>query len=93
MQAASCCEYSVLGTPFAALPAVCHGSTAIDQQRRIADSSLFDFANVKAIALAKHLPVDVAKLVTANVRTMLLELNAEAFVRRAVTAGTDPSTT
>ena len=73
-----------------AIAAVAHRTAAIDQQSATEIRFLFVLANVKPVTLGERLPVDIPRLVAGNVGTVLLELDAEALMWRAMSTAAKP---
>ena len=71
------------------VPAVIHRAAHVEQQRGAEVRFLLVFSNVKAVRTAENAPVDVPDFVAGNVLAVLLELDAEALVGRAVHAGAE----
>src|SRR6185503_898756 len=70
--------------------AVVHRAARVEQHRAAEVRLLLVLADVEAVGLAEHAPVEVADLVAVDVLAVLLELHAEALVGRAVEAGAEP---
>jgi len=64
--------------------AVIHAATGIEHDGGAQIGLLVVFADVKAVAAAKDLPVKAADLIALHVRPVLAELDAEPLVRRRV---------
>ena len=73
----------------AARALVLHRAAGIEQNRTAEIRFFFVFPNEQAVGLAEQFPVDVANVVAGDVLSMLLEFDAEAFVRRLVQARTE----
>jgi hypothetical protein len=67
------------------LATVTHRTTLIEQNHRSQIGFIFILPNIKAIGLAKQLPIDRTDLIAFNVLPVFLELDACTFVGRSMT--------
>ena len=70
-----------------AVSPVIHRAAEIEQQRGAEVRFLLVFADVKAVAAPEDAPVNVPDFIAGDVLAMLLKLDAESLVRRAMQAG------
>ena len=68
-------------------PLILHALAGIEQQITKQVGFLFKLLQIKPIAFAEHLPIDIAQIVARRVLAMLGKFVREAAVRAAVKAG------
>ena len=73
-----------LGSAFRSCSFVGHGSAGIEEDVATQVGLFLIFADVKAIAFTINFPVEVAYFVSGYILAVLLELDAESLVGRAV---------
>ena len=72
-----------------AVAPVVHRAAEIEQQCGAEVRLFLVFADVKPVAAAENTPVNVADFIARHVLAMLLELDAESLVRRAMKTGAE----
>ena len=80
----------MLGHSVGTRTGILHRTALVDDDGATKIGFVFVLANVKAIGLTKELPIDRPRLISGNVRSMFLELDARADVMRSMQSATDP---